>query len=196
MIFRTKHCPGAKYFSANQSKPLFSKLRNDVLAKAEKAASEAPIASFYKAVSQWIFSEKVYAINFNAYNDFILDHLLQMVIVGDTYPWIDFVGKETIHKKAVAEMKIYSMSYHLDEIPSASRLSNAKNFKTLTDFFNFLRNSTDAQTFPTIPIHQNLPIREKLDLMDCSNTPMMISKFSNYLDEISRFAKYAFSNLR
>uniref|UniRef100_A0A914C964 Ectopic P granules protein 5 homolog n=1 Tax=Acrobeloides nanus TaxID=290746 RepID=A0A914C964_9BILA len=187
---KNKHCPGAKYFSAKQSEPLFSKLRNEVLAKAEKAASEAQLASYYKAVSQWIFSEKVYSLNFNSYNDFILDHLLQMVIVGDSYPWIDFVGKEAIRKKAATEMKIYSMTCHLDEMPNASRISNGnKKFNTMTDFINFLRAPTDGQNFPAVPVHHNLPIREKLDLMDCCNTPVIVSKFSAYLDELSRFAK-------
>lgn len=120
-----------------------------------------------------------------------------MVIVGDSYPWIDFVGKEAIRKKAATEMKIYSMTCHLDEMPNASRISNGnKKFNTMTDFINFLRAPTDGQNLPAVPVHHNLPIREKLDLMDCCNTPVVVSKFSAYLDELSRFAKYVLVGYR
>lgn len=65
------------------SEASFSKLRDVVLPKAEKIANDSKLKTFFHAVSQWIFAEEIYSINFTKVSDFKLDYLLQTAIVSD-----------------------------------------------------------------------------------------------------------------
>lgn len=80
------------------SETMFAKLRNEVLPRAEKAAENERLSGFYHAVAQWLFTEGVYRADFSAYNDLILDYLLQMIVSGDTVS-LSSPSKEIFNEK-------------------------------------------------------------------------------------------------
>lgn len=62
---------------------MFSKLKNEVLPKAEKMTSNAKLKSYFHAILQWIYAEEIYSVEFSKITNYNLDYLLQMAIVSD-----------------------------------------------------------------------------------------------------------------
>uniref|UniRef100_A0A915D0Z2 Uncharacterized protein n=1 Tax=Ditylenchus dipsaci TaxID=166011 RepID=A0A915D0Z2_9BILA len=200
---KRKHCPGLRYLKSPISEPVFEKLRNEVLPKAEKSASSSnqtvvsnqdlKLASFYKAVSQWLFTESVYNPSFSNFNDLTLDYLLQMTISGDTHPWVEFVDAVKVNKYIDEEIKFFSQCCHLKRAAvqkMAPTSPTSIRADSLTKLFSILDLPTmENVLFPVVPLHQNLPVCEKMDLYDCYNMARITSKFSQYLDEVNKTAK-------
>ncbi|KAH7701801.1 Protein EPG-5, partial [Aphelenchoides avenae] len=185
-----KHCPGGRFFASPVSETLFAKLRNDVLPRAEKAVDNERLSGFYHAVAQWLFTEGVYRADFTAYGDLILDYLLQMIVSGDTHLWTEFLETSKLRSSIKNDCKIYSMTGHLEDMPTAARLLDpTRQFDSMTKLFAFLDAASDTQPFPLVPIHQSLPAREQMDAADACNTTVVYSKFSAHLEELNKAAR-------
>lgn len=126
---RTLLCPGGRYASCKAAEPLLRQLKEDILPRAEKAADDAKCASFYRAVTQWLSSEAIYATTFERYDDFLLDYLLQMIVSGDAHAWIELIDLSAISALAQAEADV-SESEHT----RALKLESMQNAKLLTEF--------------------------------------------------------------
>ncbi|KAH7702312.1 CRE-EPG-5 protein, partial [Aphelenchoides avenae] len=186
-----KHCPGSRFFASPISETLFAKLRNDILPRAEKAAENERLSGFYHAVAQWLFMEGVYRADFTAYGDLILDYLLQMIVSGDTHLWTEFLETSKLRSSIKHDCKIYSMTCHLEDMPTAARLLDpARQFESMTKLFAFLDAASDTQPFPLVPIHQSLPAREQMDAVDACNATVVYSKFSAHLEELNKAARF------
>lgn len=166
-----------------------TKLRTQVLPKAEKATSNTTLASFYHSVSQWLFHDALYKAKFNRYNDLNMDYLVQMITSGDKHLWIDFVPLDELRKQIKNEAKIFAMACHLENALQQIRATTGIKFSSMTDFFNALQApSLEAIAFPSVPIHDNLPVSDGLTLSDCCTPQYVLSKFGGYLDEISKLS--------
>lgn len=64
-----------------------------MLPKAEKSTNNMKLTSYFKAISQWLFDEKLYEPYFTNFNDIVLDYLLQMAMSGESVYLFIFLQK-------------------------------------------------------------------------------------------------------
>ncbi|VDM42517.1 unnamed protein product [Toxocara canis] len=110
----TRICYGRRYFSCPASQSLFEHLRKTILPHAEQIADK-DTSVYYKvfvqALGQWLSNSAIYERDFCAFDDLLLDHLLQFVVAGDLHPWTQFVDMNQLREQRNEGWKDYPRLY-------------------------------------------------------------------------------------
>ncbi|CAD5214889.1 unnamed protein product [Bursaphelenchus xylophilus] len=190
---RKKFCPGARYLSCPAAKPLFDELREKSLPQAEKDAENERLAGFIRATGQWIFNKDVYNPEFSNYNDLPMDYLVQMITSNDTHIWTEFISISEMEQAMSNESKFFNYLCYLKQSNSKANLQQGFNPPTdLTQFFAQIDSTSSAKTcvaFPAVPSHPNLTSADNPSRQTCENSPMILSRFQSYLDQLTAMAR-------
>ncbi|KAL3994190.1 hypothetical protein ACH3XW_20725 [Acanthocheilonema viteae] len=165
IYWATKFCFGEKYLTSLSSKSLFEELREKILPQMEHS-SEKGISLFYKAFAQWLSNPKICSISFHAFNDFLLDHLLQFIVANDFHPWLEYINVSKMRQKISDEQKLYIFACHLGSLVVNRPVIQTRNLTQLIAQFS---KRNQALPYPVIPLHSTLPQEIPFDLSIASD---------------------------
>ncbi|CAD5210574.1 unnamed protein product [Bursaphelenchus okinawaensis] len=193
MYERKKFCPGARLLSSTTSKHLFNQLRETSLPQAEKDAVNDRLAAFIKAVSQWIFNKEVYNPSFENFNDLPMDYLVQMITSNDNHIWAEFIRQSEMSKVIESEGKFYNHLCYLKQSNSKTNLEQGYSLPTdMTQFFAQIDLTSAARMclpFPKVLSHPSLTSADNPNRQTCENSPVILARFQNYLDQLTSMAR-------
>uniref|UniRef100_A0A158Q6Q3 Ectopic P granules protein 5 homolog n=1 Tax=Elaeophora elaphi TaxID=1147741 RepID=A0A158Q6Q3_9BILA len=181
----TKFCFGEKYLTSLSSKSLFEELRGKILPQMEYG-SEKGISLFYKAIAQWLSNPKICSISFHAFDNFLLDHLLQFIVANDFHPWLEYINMNEIRKKISDEQKLYIFVCHLGSLVVKPPVIRARNLTQLIAQFS---KRCQALPYPVIPLHSTLPREIPFDLSIACNSRHCLMPYASYLKGINEAAR-------
>uniref|UniRef100_A0A915PW17 Uncharacterized protein n=1 Tax=Setaria digitata TaxID=48799 RepID=A0A915PW17_9BILA len=186
ILLDTKFCYGEKYLRNSSSKPLFEELREKILLQVERS-NEKDISSFYKAFAQWLSNPKICSISFRAFEDILLDHLLQFIVASDFHPWLEYVNMNKLRKQINEEQKLYIFACHLGSlVPSSTSTVQARNF---TQLITQLSKRNRALPCPVVLSHPTLPREIPFDLLIACDRRHCLTPFAAHLREINNAAR-------
>ncbi|VDK64397.1 unnamed protein product [Onchocerca ochengi] len=180
-----KFCFGEKYLTNLSSKPLFEELREKILPEMEYK-SEKGISLFYKAFAQWLSNPKIFNMSLHAFDDFLLDHLLQFIVADDFHPWVEYMNIDELRKKVSEGQKLYIFACHLGSLVVSPPIIRARNFTQLITQFS---KRSQALPYPVIPLHPTLPREIPFDLSIACNSRHCLKPYAAHLREINEAAR-------
>ncbi|MCP9261227.1 hypothetical protein DINM_004613 [Dirofilaria immitis] len=180
-----KFCFGEKYLTNSSSKPLFEELREKILPQMEYS-SEKGVSLFYKAFTQWLSNPKICNTSFRAFNDLLLDHLLQFIIANDFHPWLEYMNLDELRKKINDGQKLYIFACHLGSLVIDPPIIQARNFTQLISQFS---KRSQALPYPIIPLHPTLPREVPFNLSVACDSRHCLIPYATHLKEINEAAR-------
>ncbi|VDK41765.1 unnamed protein product [Anisakis simplex] len=210
-----KICYGGRYWSCSVSQAMFETLRKKILVRCEQSAKVKETAVYYKAVGQWLSNTAIYEPNFRAFDDLLLDHLVQLIIAGDLMLWTQFVDMNCLHEQRNESCKVgrrclsqiisvlsseflyclfikdkfqlYAFTCHLGTI--SNQFPSETDVATIAEIVAKLNARNRALPFPQLPMHPSLPNMIKLDISDACNSQVVLPLFSQQLNSVNNAAR-------
>ncbi|VDO49411.1 unnamed protein product, partial [Brugia timori] len=173
-----KFCFGEKYLTNPSSKSLFEELREKILPQLEYN-SKMDVSLFYKAFAQWLSNPKICSASFRAFDNFLLDHLLQFIVANDFHPWLEYININELRKKISDEQKLYIFACHLGSLVVNPPVIRAPQFGK----------RSQALPYPVIPLHPTLPREVPFDLSIACDSRHCLTPYASHLRAINEAAR-------
>ncbi|KAK6103303.1 hypothetical protein QQG55_11970 [Brugia pahangi] len=180
-----KFCFGEKYLTNPSSKSLFEELREKILPQLEYN-SKMDVSLFYKAFAQWLSNPKICSASFRAFDNFLLDHLLQFIVANDFHPWLEYININELRKKISDEQKLYIFACHLGSLVVNPPVIKARNLTQLIAQFG---KRSQALPYPVIPLHPTLPREDPFDLSIACDSRHCLTPYASHLRAINEAAR-------
>ncbi|EJW77752.1 hypothetical protein WUBG_11339, partial [Wuchereria bancrofti] len=181
-----KFCFGEKYLTNSSSKFLFEELRENILPQLEYNSEMMGVSLFYKAFAQWLSHPKICSTSFYAFDNFLLDHLLQFIVTNDFHPWLEYINIDELRKKINDEQKLYIFACHLGSLVVNPPVIQARNLTQLIAQFG---KRSQALPYPVLPLHPTLPREVPFDLSIACDSRHCLSPYVSHLRAINEAAR-------